>query len=162
MFKHLLVPVSRAEAVGRALEVAFALAHPAQSRVTLLHVVERLQDTDQDTEDGTDADTGESTGDDVGDSPVEPFSTFYARLKQQAARDLEDAGERFRRAGVALHTEVLLGTRVGALVQYTQEHDVDLVVLQSHPVDPADPARGWNTISYKVAILAACPVLLVK
>lgn len=63
---------------------------------------------------------------------------------------------------MALYTKVLLGTRVETLVQYTHEHDVDLVVMQSHPVDPADPARGWNTISYKVALLAPCPVLLVK
>jgi universal stress protein A len=38
----------------------------------------------------------------------------------------------------------------------------DLIVLASHPVNPAMLGRDWGTISYKVGILAQCAVLLVK
>jgi universal stress protein A len=38
----------------------------------------------------------------------------------------------------------------------------DLIVLPSHRVNPSMVGRDWGTISYKVGILAQCPVLLVK
>jgi nucleotide-binding universal stress UspA family protein len=37
MFKHLLVPTDFGEAAGRALELAMALASPAEAKITLLH-----------------------------------------------------------------------------------------------------------------------------
>jgi hypothetical protein len=38
----------------------------------------------------------------------------------------------------------------------------DLILLRSHPVGTDAPNRGWATLSYRVAVLAPCPVLLVK
>ena len=38
----------------------------------------------------------------------------------------------------------------------------DLIVMRSHQVDPAEPTQGWGTISHKIAILAQCPVMLMK
>ena len=42
------------------------------------------------------------------------------------------------------------------------QHQVDLTIMKSHKVDLEDRSHGWGTISYKVSILAQCPVLLVK
>ena len=36
------------------------------------------------------------------------------------------------------------------------------IVLASHRVNPSKVNRDWGTISYKVGLLAQCPVLLVK
>ena len=52
--------------------------------------------------------------------------------------------------------------RAEAVVQFAAAHDVDLIVLPSHRVDPSLANRDWGTISYKIGILAQCPVLLVK
>jgi nucleotide-binding universal stress UspA family protein len=54
------------------------------------------------------------------------------------------------------------GRRAGEIVQYAAANEVDLIVLASHRVNPSRIARDWGTISYKVGILAQCPVLLVK
>jgi universal stress protein A len=47
-------------------------------------------------------------------------------------------------------------------VRYADEQEVDLLLLSSHQVDRDHPALGWGTISYRIAIMARCPVLLVK
>jgi len=38
----------------------------------------------------------------------------------------------------------------------------DLIIMASHRIDPDRPGHDWSTISYGVAILAPCDVLLVK
>ena len=48
------------------------------------------------------------------------------------------------------------------IVKYATSNEVDLIVLASHRVNPSLVNRDWGTISYKVGILAQCPVLLVK
>ena len=55
------------------------------------------------------------------------------------------------------------GLRVAeAIVKYAAANEVDLIVLASHRVKPSRVDRDWGTMSYKVGILAQCPVLLVK
>ncbi len=47
-------------------------------------------------------------------------------------------------------------------MRYAVEEGMDLIVLKSHRIDLENPSAGWGTVSYKVGILAQCPVLLVK
>ena len=61
-----------------------------------------------------------------------------------------------------IHIDILCRGRVREIVSFTRENGVDLIVLSSHRIDKIHPAEGWATISYKVAILAPCPVLMVK
>ena len=42
------------------------------------------------------------------------------------------------------------------------EHNVDLIILNSHPSDPHAPGKSWSTVSYQVSLLSPCSVLLVK
>jgi nucleotide-binding universal stress UspA family protein len=58
--------------------------------------------------------------------------------------------------------EVVFGHRAPEIVRYAGEGESDLIVLKSHRIDLENPAAGWGTVSYKVGILAQCPVLLVK
>jgi nucleotide-binding universal stress UspA family protein len=51
---------------------------------------------------------------------------------------------------------------IETIVSYATANGVDLIVLASHRVNPSMVNRDWGTISYKVGILAQCPVLLVK
>ena len=47
-------------------------------------------------------------------------------------------------------------------MRYAEDQEMDLVILSSHNVDREHPALGWGTISYRIAIVVRCPVLLVK
>lgn len=140
MFNHILVPVGRVGEVRNALEYAAQLCEATPDcRITLLHVVELIQDTSRD-----------------------DFEDFYASLERQANEELNEAAQRYRQLGVDMAYRVTLGRRVRAILDFVDEQGVDLIVLQSHPIDLSDPGRGWATISYQVAILARCPVMLVK
>ena len=39
---------------------------------------------------------------------------------------------------------------------------MDLVILSSHRVDRDHPALGLGTLSYRIAIVVRCPVMLVN
>ena len=52
--------------------------------------------------------------------------------------------------------------RAAEIVKYASRNEVDLIVLSSHRIEKIHPAEGWATISYRVAILAHCPVMMVK
>lgn len=57
---------------------------------------------------------------------------------------------------------VVFGRRVEETLNFSRARQVDLIVLASHPIDPAEPASSMGTRSDKLGILAPCAVLLVK
>jgi len=57
---------------------------------------------------------------------------------------------------------IAYGDRLQEIVKFSEEQSADPIVMRSHRIDPANPTQGWGTISYKVSVLAQCPVLLVK
>ncbi|HLF57409.1 MAG TPA: universal stress protein [Thermoanaerobaculia bacterium] len=139
MFRRTLVPVDFTPKNERSLAVASELAAGEGGELLLLHVVETLED---ELDDDLDA--------------------FYRRLAERAQERLNALLARLGEAAFARRGEVVLGHRARAIVAYAEREQVDLIVLSSHRVDPDRPGSDWVTISHKVAILARCPVLLVK
>ena len=77
--------------------------------------------------------------------------------------DATDLGKQVGQIGVHTCRDVGRGgNRAPEIVRYAGEIGVDLIVLKSHRIDLENPSAGWGTVSYKVGILAQCPVLLVK
>lgn len=138
MFRKMLVPVDLTEKNRRAVEVARNLAAEGGGEVTLLHVIETL------------------------DLPFEELEDFYRRLEEKSRRAMEGLSEPLRAAGVPHSAQVVYGRRAEEIVAYAEENRFDLIVMNSHRVDLENPGSGWTTLSYKVAILGQCPVLLVK
>ena len=137
-FRHVLVPTDLTERAERALAMVGRLALPETSRITLLHVIQAI--------DGPH--TGELKG-------------FYGRLERRAKTAMTATARRAGK-GVRVATAVTVGRRAEEIVAFASANDVDLIVLASHRVNPSLANRDWGTISYKVGILAQCPVLLVK
>jgi len=138
MFARILVPMDFTPKNKAALRVARDLARDHGSRVTLLDVVERIEHL-----------------------PLQGLRGFYRRLEARAAKELARAGKRLGDAA-EVHWEVLFGRRAAEIVRYATDLHVDLIVLSSHRVDPRTPGKGWAALSHQVALLAPCPVLLVK
>lgn len=137
-FQHVLVPLDFTEKNQAALEVAFEIAVHNHARITLLHVIEPLA--------GEDAET----------------RVFLSRLRQRAESELEARAQRFLSAGQQVEWKVIGGHRLEEIVRASVDRHADLVVMSSHPLDPARPAQSWNTLSYQVSVLCRCPILLVK
>lgn len=139
MFAHLLVPIDLSERNERQLRAARVLAERQRSRVTLLHVIQR-----------------------VGNLPAGELRPFYDRLEKASRRQLARAAKRLAAAGVPVRTLVLVGDPPREIVRVAARRRVDLIVMGSHRADPARPGSGWGTTSYKVGLLCPCPILLVK
>lgn len=140
LFSHLLVPVDFTEKNAAALRIARELAVQNHARVTLLHVIEPVEQAEDDAE----------------------FQEFIRMLESKAETSLEALAGDLTAAGVTVRQELLTGRRGAEILRYAVDQQVDLVVLSSHRVDPQQPQSIWQGLSYQVSILCPCPVLLVK
>jgi nucleotide-binding universal stress UspA family protein len=138
MFRRILVPVDFTPRSRRAAAVAARLTADSKGRATLLHVIERI-------------DAGSPSA----------FAGFYRKLEKSARRKLEGLLAEFERKGAAARGEVLYGRRVDEILRFAGEEKIDLIVMSSHKL-PLRRGEAWGTISYRVGLLARCPVLLVK
>jgi nucleotide-binding universal stress UspA family protein len=137
MFRRILVPVDFTKKNARAVSVAAKLATQRGASVTLLHVIERV---------------------DAGDDAA--LAGFYRGLEKSARTKM---GALLASAGrVPTHAEIVYGNRVNEILRLAEENKTDLIVMGSHRLALKHPGQNWGTISYKIGILARCPVLLVK
>jgi nucleotide-binding universal stress UspA family protein len=136
MFRKIMVPIDLSDAKNSALRIAKKMAAQNNAHLTLLHVIEKIEYL-----------------------PSAETKTFYSRLKKTGAEKLHKIAENFRGK---ITTKIILGNRASSIVEYAVKNRIDLIVMNSHRIDLKEPNKGWGTISYKVAILSQCPVLLVK
>ncbi len=141
-FQNILVPVDFTEKNWAALDIAFETAVVNKAAVTLLHVIETIDDGDFD------------------DDP--DVREFYHRLNERAERELETMSQRFTEAGVSIQQKIRFGKRISEIVGFSIDHPTDLVVMSSHPLADRNPAASIVTLSYQVSLLCKCPILLVK
>ena len=146
MFRKILVPVDFTEKNEAAVRVALEMAAlpgksegETEAEVVLLHVIETIDHLE----------------------PAE-VEGFYRNLEARSAARMFTLEERFKEAGVRARHEVLVGKRAETVVRYAEENGIDLILLSSHKVDRQHPALGIGSLSYRIAIVANCPVLLVK
>lgn len=139
MFRNLLVPIDLSDKHHRAIQVAADMANAFGATVHLLHVTEQV----------------EGAGDDE-------LEEFYTTLRERAARALERMRAEFAERGVEPECEIRLGKRGPEIVSFAEQMGCDLIVLTSHTVDPEQPGRGFGTLSHQIALIASCPVLLVR
>jgi nucleotide-binding universal stress UspA family protein len=140
MFRSLLVPVDLSEKHHRAVEVASEMAKAFGATVHLLHVTEQI----------------EGGGDD------DEFRDFYTTLRERAERALERWRGEFAERGVEPECEIRLGKRGPEILSFAEQTGCDLILLTSHAIDREQPGRGFGTLSHQIALIAPCPVLLVR
>jgi nucleotide-binding universal stress UspA family protein len=139
MFKHILLPVDLSDRHEQAMTAAAELAGQSRGEITLLHVIEVI--------------AGLS---------LEEERPFYRRLEKAARDHLGRLGEYLKSRQVSWHAEIRLGHRAPEVVRFAKDQGADLIVLTSRAVDPNNPGPGWGSLSYKIGVLSATPVLLVK
>ena len=139
MFQRILVPTDLTERAEKALDLALTLTAPDNSRVILLHVIETFRGLE-----------------------FEEMKPYYQKFEKKAQGLMAAASARLPKTRAEVVQEIVYGDRAEEIVKFAAAHKIDLIVLASHRVDPSVIGRDWGTISYKVGILAQCPVLLVK
>ena len=139
MFKNILVPTDFLDNDQHALDIAVRLCSMDNGKISLLHVIEVIQNT-----------------------TFEEFEDFYSGLEKRSFKGLNAIIDRLDTKEMTVDPGVVYGNRTREIVRYAEENNADLIIMKSHKVDLEERSQGWGTISYKVSILAQCPVLLVK
>jgi nucleotide-binding universal stress UspA family protein len=139
MFKRILVPVDLTEKSLSAVDVAFDLASQFKAQVTLLHVIETIEHF-----------------------TFDEMKGLYRRLEDKARKGLLEFSARFEVEGLNVDRLVTFGHRTPGIVETAIANQSDLIIMASHRIDSDRPGHDWATISYRVAVLAPCHVLLVK
>ncbi len=138
MFKTVLVPTDFSNEDANSMDIARKLCSVEGGKIYLLHVIEVIANT-----------------------TFEEFEEFYSVLEKRAFEDMAGMIAQLGET-VNIVPRVVYGNRAQEILRFAEENDVDLIVMQSHRINVEDRAQGWGTISYKVGILAQCPVMLVK
>jgi universal stress protein A len=138
IFRTIVVPTDLTNRTVDALRLAGRLA-AGRTRVTLLHVIETIPGV-----------------------TFDELKPFYEKLQAKAQKKLASLAQRARQGTASIDFAIAYGPRAETIVAEAKARGADLIVLASHRVNPTMVGRDWGTISYKVGILAACPVLLVK
>jgi nucleotide-binding universal stress UspA family protein len=139
MFHRILVPVDLTEKSLAAVDMAYEFAVQSGAEVILLHVIETIEHVQ-----------------------FEELKPFYARLENAARKGLQEFSEKFVSNRRQVDQAVIYGHRTKEIVDFAIGNKVDLIIMASHRIDPDRPGHDWSSISYVVAILSPCPVLLVK
>lgn len=139
MFRHILVPTDLTERSLKAMEIAVEMAAHDSSEITLLHVIETIEDAQD-----------------------EDFAGFYRKLEKRAEKFMNRIISQYQNRNPGIGKEIVYGRRVPDILKFVGERGIDLIVLSSHRIDRDNMLQGWGTISYKVGLLADCPVMLVK
>jgi nucleotide-binding universal stress UspA family protein len=139
MFRKILFPLDLSNRHDRAVNLAVELLHSGGGEMALLHVIETIAGVSFDEE-----------------------RSFYDRLEKSARTHLQKIGKSLERRKVTFRTEICYGNRGPEVVRFASDSGADLNVLTAPRVDPANPAAGWGSLSYKIGWFSQCPVLLVK
>lgn len=138
-FQHILLPVDFTPKNIAALDIALEMAVQYGSRISLLHVIERVHLPDDD-----------------------ELRALYAHLEVKAHLEMSEMAARFAIHQIPVSQHVTFGPRADEIVRFADEHAADLILMSSHKVDPNRLVKSWSTVSYHVSLLCSCPVLLVK
>ena len=139
MFRRILVPIDLSENSLRAVDLAYEFATQFGAEVILLHVIETIEHVQFD-----------------------ELKPFYERLERSAQKGLLEFSERFVANKLPVDQALVYGHRTKEIIDYAMGNRIDLVIIASHRIEPDRPGHDWSSISYSVAILSPCPVLLVK
>jgi nucleotide-binding universal stress UspA family protein len=139
MFKHILLPTDLTDRNRKAMEIAIKMAQEDRAGITLLHVIETIEDAD-----------------------TEDFQKFYKQLGARAGKKMDKMIREYQDTKVPMEKQILYGGRVTEILNFAAAHDIDLIIMSSHKLDVENVTEGWGTISFKVGVLSECPVMLVK
>jgi len=139
MFRQILIPTDFSKKHINPLEIATSLATKYKGIIHLLHVVEIIADT-----------------------TFTEYEDFYSKLEKRAQKQMSALIASYQGKAVQIFPHIAYGNRVQEILKFINENKIDLIIMNSHKVEMNNPIQSWGTISYRVALLSDCPVMLAK
>ena len=139
MYRTILIPVDLSKKGAIAIDAVTEVADPEEASITLLHVIETLQDVE-----------------------YEELEAFYRRIKEKAEKVLARWTDELSARGFEAGAEIVFGRRGPEILRYADERNVDLIVMASTALERTSPTEGFGTLSHQLAALSRCSVLLAR
>jgi nucleotide-binding universal stress UspA family protein len=140
MIDHILVPLDGSALAESVLPHLFAFARPFHSHVTLLSVVGRAH----------------------ADHPDQRIDPLDWQMRRAEARSyLNKVKNKLSQAGLSVKYELQYGDPATRIVEFVQNHDIDLLLLSSHG---QSGLTGWNisSVVQKIVIRVQTPIVIVR
>jgi len=83
-------------------------------------------------------------------------------LEKRAQKQMSALIASYQGKAVQIIPRIAYGNRVEEILKFIKENEIDLIIMNSHKVEMNNPIQRWGTISYKVALLSDCPIMLAK
>lgn len=146
--KTILVPTDFSKEAKHALDVATLLASKTGAEITLLHIVEGIQEHDASISGET---LHQGNTDDL----------FILKLLEKSKKDLHKVGQEISSKGVKVHTALKVGSVYKHIAAHIAAEKIDLIVMGTQGATGlTELLVGSNT--EKVVKLANAPVLSVR
>lgn len=139
MFRQILVPTDFSPKHINPMEMAISLARKYKSTIHLLHIIEIVPNT-----------------------IFSEYKKFYKNLEKKAENQMSILMSNYQGKSVQILRHLNYGNRVQEILNFVKEHEIDLIIMNSHKLELENPIHNWGTISYRVALLSEIPVMLVK
>lgn len=137
MFHKILLPVDLTDKHQPAIRTAIELAQSHGGEIILFHVIESI-------------------------AGVPLTESFYKKLTHVAQSFLSRLQREVNERGVRCQYKVVIGHRVQDSAAYASESGADLIIVTAPKFDAQSPAPSLGSLSYRISIMAPCPVLIVK
>jgi len=138
-YQHLLLPMDFSEKNQVALDSAYNIVSQNPARLTLLQVIEPIGIVDDD-----------------------EIQDFTDQLVARADSELKTRAAQFSDLDVDVVCTTQVGNRSRTVTAFAVDNNVDLIIVSSHPIQEVHSARSMASVSYQIAVLANCAVLLLK
>lgn len=145
MYRHILVPLDGSELAEQVLPHVHALAaNEGTTKITLLRAVPPIFTTSVDYS-GMLATTTEA----------------ITQMEQEALDYLQHIAKQFQGEGYQVHTEISALPPAEAIIEYAENHNVDLIVIATHG---RSGLSRWvfGSVTQKVVQVAPTPVLVIR
>lgn len=145
MYRHILVPLDGSALAEQVLPHVHALAaNEGTTKITLLRAVPPIFTTSVDYS-GMLATTTEA----------------ITQMEQEALDYLQHVAKQFQSEGYEVHTEISALPPAEAIIEYAENHNVDLIVIATHG---RSGLSRWvfGSVTQKVVQVAPTPVLVIR
>lgn len=149
-YHSILVPYDNSKYSKKALEEAVEIAKRFDSDLYLLTVIDALSTSKPDSYLKPDA---------VGAKKLEKYlKSAFSKIDLV----LRDEVIHCKEKGVCADYEIVVGSPVNAILQFTKKRKIDLIVMGSKGLAGLDKIRVLGSVSRKISETAVCPVMIVR
>ncbi len=157
-FKKILVPYDGSEFSNNALKVAIEVAENMNAQILILHVVPSLPISNKQYLKTTSE-----------EDEVLTFSSLlkekYQGISNKINSVIDEKVDELNKAKVAIKTELKIGTPANTILQYVEEHSIDLIIIGSKGasgISKITKGLGLGSVSREISEKASCPIMIIR